>query len=170
MSGVDESEVRSPGAGEAVATLARMKAEAVAGRCGPGALVLGCDSLLDLDGEVLGKPVDTDEALRWWRARRGRRGTLLSGHHLIDTTSGRATGAVSSTVVHFGHPSEEEIAAYVGSGEPLGVAGGFTLEGRGAPLVDRIEGDPGTVIGLSLPLLRSLLVELGHHIFELWTS
>ena len=171
VSGVDERAVRAPDPATLVATLARMKAETVA--ADPrlaGRLVLGCDSVLDVDGMVRGKPVDAAEAISWWEERRGGKGILRSGHHLIDTASGRAAGAIGSSVVHFGHPSDEEIAAYVGSGEPLEVAGGFTLEGRGAPLVERIDGDPGTVIGLSLPLLRSLLAELGHRIFELWSD
>lgn len=171
VSGVDERAVRAPDPTALVATLARMKAEAVAATPRlAGRLVLGCDSVLDLDGRIMGKPVDTAEAVSWWQERRGGQGILRSGHHLIDTASGRAAAAVGATVVRFGHPSEEEIAAYVASGEPLAVAGAFTLEGRGAPFVERIDGDPGTVIGLSLPLLRSLLAELGHRIVDLWSD
>ena len=170
-SGVDERAVRAPDPSTLVATLARLKAEAVAADPrSVGRLVLGCDTLADLDGRVMGKPVDAAEAVSWWEQRRGQRAILRSGHHLIDTTSGRSARAVGSSVVCFGHPSDEEIAAYVATGEPLAVAGGFTLEGRGAPFVDRIDGDPGSVIGLSLPILRRLLAELGHSIVDLWSA
>lgn len=171
VSGVDERAVPAPDPTALVATLARLKAETVA--ADPRSvdrLVLGCDSVLDLDGKVMGKPVDAAEAVSWWEERRGRQAILRSGHHLIDTASGRAARAVGSSVVCFGHPSDQEIAAYVATGEPLEVAGGFTLEGRGAPFVDRIDGDPGNVIGLSLPILRRLLSELGRSIVDLWSA
>src|SRR6185312_5111535 len=155
--------------------LARAKCEAVATRLAgdeapadapQGALVLGCDSVLELDGEVHGKPVDPDEAVARWRRMRGRSGVLHTGHWVIDDRDGEdggtgATfGAVASTTVHFGSISDAEVEAYVATGEPLLVAGAFTLDGLGAPYVDSIEGDPSNVVGVSLPLLRELLATL----------
>ncbi|MST33309.1 septum formation inhibitor Maf [Acidimicrobiaceae bacterium USS-CC1] len=170
VSGVDEEAVTVADPADLVATLARLKAEAVAADARlAGRLVLGCDSTLDVDGVSRGKPADPAEATRRWRELRGRRAVLHTGHHLLDTATGRSAAAVGSTVVRFGHPSDDEIVAYVATGEPLAAAGGFTLEGRGAPFVDGVDGDPGTVIGLSLPLLRSLLAELGHRIVDLWS-
>jgi len=173
VSGVDETLEAGGDVTSAVATLARRKAEAVASltgltRAGDG-LVLGCDSLLDLDGRALGKPGSAAEATARWRAQRGRVGHLRTGHHLIDLASGRSASGVASTAVRFGWPSDAEIAAYVATGEPLGVAGAFTLDGRGAPFVDGVDGDPANVVGLSLPLLRRLLGELGTGIVELWS-
>ena len=170
VSGVDEESVDAPDVATLVATLARRKAEAVAsGGQATGRLVLGCDSLLDVDGVAVGKPANPEMATARWRALRGRSAVLRTGHHLIDTSTGSAAAAVGSTAVRFGEPDDDEIAAYVATGEPLAVAGGFTLEGRGAPFVAGIDGDPGTVMGLSLPLLRSLLAELGHRVTELWS-
>jgi septum formation protein len=166
VSGVDESAVT--GAPDAVAlTLAVRKAEAVAtGRS--DALVLGCDSVLELDGESHGKPVDAAEAIARWKRMRGRSGVLHTGHCLVDTGRGRQSAAVASTVVHFGDLTDEEITTYVGTGEPLRVAGAFTVDGLGGAFVERIEGDYHTVVGLSLPLLRRLLSELGHGFTDLW--
>jgi septum formation protein len=170
VSGVAEDDVVAPDTPTLVARLARRKAEAVAGdQRAAGALVLGCDSLLDFDGQAQGKPGGPDVASRWWRERRGRSATLLTGHCLIDTSTQRDTAGVMATVVRFGDPSDEEIDAYVRTGEPMAVAGGFTLEGRAGAFVDSIEGDPNNVIGLSLALLRRLLAALGYGITELWT-
>jgi septum formation protein len=135
-----------------------------------GSLVQGCDSVLELDGEALGKPERPDEAVRRWQAMRGRTGVLHTGHCLRDTASGREARATGSTVVHFADVSDEEIAAYVATGEPLHVAGAFTIDGLGGPFVTRVEGDHHNVVGLSLPLLRDLLAELGHSWTELWQS
>lgn len=169
VSGVDEDAVSAPTPAELALALAEAKASVVAARPEvSGALVIGCDSVLDLDGEALGKPADAEEAVARWKAMRGRAGTLQTGHCVHDTASGRYTSAVGSTVVHFGEPSDEEIAAYVATGEPLYVAGAFTLDGRSAPFVDGIEGDHGNVIGISLPLVRRLLGELGVGVTELW--
>ncbi|MFM9372153.1 Maf family protein [Streptomyces sp. Da 82-17] len=171
VSGVDEDALTAPTPGELARVLAEAKAEAVAGRdAAAGALVVGCDSVLELDGQALGKPADAEEATARWKAMRGRAGVLQTGHCVIDTTTGRRTSATASTTVRFGEPSDEEIAAYVASGEPLYVAGAFTLDGRSAPFIDGIEGDHGNVIGISLPLLRKLLAELGVGITELWAA
>jgi len=132
------------------------------------ALIVGCDSMLVLDGEVLGKPAHAAEATARWRAMRGRSGELLTGHHVLDQRSGRTAAGVARTTVRFGRPSDAEIDTYVATGEPLHVAGAFTLDGRSAPFIDGIDGDHGNVIGLSLPLLRSLLAELGVAITDLW--
>ncbi|MFF7274365.1 nucleoside triphosphate pyrophosphatase [Streptomyces griseorubiginosus] len=169
VSGVDEDAVAAPTPAELALALAEAKASVVAALPKAArALVIGCDSVLDLDGEALGKPADAEEATARWKAMRGRAGTLQTGHCVYDTTSGRYVSAVASTVVRFGDPTDDEIAAYVASGEPLHVAGAFTLDGRSAPFVEGIDGDHGNVIGLSLPLLRRLLAELGVGITELW--
>ncbi|MGW2562522.1 nucleoside triphosphate pyrophosphatase [Streptomyces sp. NPDC001514] len=171
VSGVDEDALTAPTPGELALVLAEAKAAAVAGRDeAGGALVIGCDSVLELDGEALGKPADAEEATARWKSMRGRAGILRTGHCLIDTATGRRASATASTTVNFGDPTDDEIAAYVGSGEPLHVAGAFTLDGRSAPFVDSIEGDHGNVIGLSLPLLRQLLGELGIRITDLWVE
>lgn len=143
--------------------LARAKAEHVAAQC-HSVLVLGCDSLLELAGEVHGKPADAEEAAARWGRMSGGSGTLHTGHWLIDLredgTHG-TVGAAASTIVHFGRMTSEDIAAYVATGEPRRVAGAFTLDGLGAPYVEGIEGDPSNVVGLSLPLLRALLADIG---------
>jgi septum formation protein len=181
VSAVDEPAVLAA-AGEvppedAVLLLARAKARDVA-PAHPGTLVLGCDSMLELDGAVLGKPTDAADAAARWRAMRGRSGRLHSGHWLVDgrQPSGTArsgsgaveVGATSTTVVHFADVSDAEIAAYVGTGEPLHVAGAFTIDGLGGPFVTGIEGDHHGVVGLSLPLLRTLLGQLGVTFPDLW--
>ncbi len=170
VSGYDEGTATAAGPGELARTLAAAKADVVAGRIDDG-LVIGCDSLLDLDGRAYGKPADTAEALDRWRAMAGRDGVLHTGHCVIDVRSGRPHGRVvelSSTTVHFGRPTDAELAAYVGSGEPLDVAGAFTLDGRGGWFVEGIDGDHGTVLGISLPLLRRMLRELGISPVDLW--
>lgn len=136
----------------------------------PRTLVLGCDSVLAFDGEILGKPADADEAIRRWRNMRGRSGVLHTGHSLVDLNTGQEIGRVAGTAVHFAAVTDDEIEAYVATGEPLYVAGAFTLDGLGGPFVERIDGDPGTVIGLSLPLLRGMLAEFGVRITDLWTA
>jgi septum formation protein len=169
VSGVDEDALTAPSPAELALVLAEAKAAAVAARPDTaGALVIGCDSVLELDGEALGKPADTEEATSRWKSMRGRTGILRTGHCVIDTTTGRNAAETASTTVRFGNPSDAEIAAYVASGEPLHVAGAFTLDGRSAPFVDSIDGSHGNVIGLSLPLLRRLLGEHGIAITDLW--
>ncbi|MFE9422278.1 nucleoside triphosphate pyrophosphatase [Kitasatospora sp. NPDC006697] len=170
VSGVDESALTADTPGELALVLAEAKAAAVAGGLTGGELVIGCDSVLELDGQALGKPADAADALARWRAMRGRSGVLRTGHCVIDTASGRSSSATASTTVHFGEPDDAELAAYVATGEPLHVAGAFTLDGRSAPFVTGIEGDHGNVIGLSLPLLRTLLGELGLRITDLWAA
>ena len=171
VSGVDESQVSDLPPAELALQLAELKCAAVAARADlpAGALVLGCDSVLELDGESLGKPDDADDAVRRWRAMRGRAGVLHSGHSLRDTASGHVAAATASTVVHFADVTDDEIAAYVATGEPLQVAGAFTIDGLGGAFVTRLEGDHHTVVGVSLPLLRDLLAELGHAWTDLWS-
>ena len=166
VSGVDESTMTGDPRTQ-VQSLAEAKAGAVAATVGD-ALVLGCDSLLELDGEALGKPQSAGHAVARWQRMRGRSGILLTGHCLIDTATGEQAGEVAATTVHFGRPSDDEITAYVATGEPLHVAGAFTLDGRSGPFIDGIDGDPGNVLGLSLPLLRSLLARLGVRLVDLW--
>ncbi|MEU0301826.1 nucleoside triphosphate pyrophosphatase [Streptomyces sp. NPDC006175] len=169
VSGVDEDALTAPTPGELALVLAEAKAAAVAARPEvSGALVIGCDSVLELDGEALGKPADSEEATARWKAMRGRSGILQTGHCVVDTATGRTVSRTASTVVRFGEPTDAEVAAYVASGEPLHVAGAFTLDGRSAPFVEGIEGSHGNVIGLSLPLLRRLLGELDVSVTDLW--
>jgi len=144
--------------------LARAKAEDIAHQVDE-ALVIGCDSILELDGDGHGKPRTPEQAIERWQLMRGRSGVLHTGHWLIDTReddgTGATLGATASTTVHFAAIDDDEIRAYVETGEPLRVAGSFTLDGLGAPYVTGIEGDPSNVVGLSLPLLRELLGEVG---------
>ncbi|MFD7410416.1 nucleoside triphosphate pyrophosphatase [Kitasatospora purpeofusca] len=168
VSGVDEDALTAATPAELALVLAEAKAEAVAVTLTGGELVIGCDSVLELDGQALGKPADATEALARWQAMRGRAGVLRTGHCVIDTATGRQASATASTTVRFGTPDDAEVAAYIATGEPLHVAGAFTLDGRSAPFVEGIDGDPGNVIGLSLPLLRGLLAELGVRITDLW--
>jgi septum formation protein len=144
--------------------LARAKAEDIAAQV-DDALVIGCDSILELDGDGHGKPQTPEQAVERWQLMRGRSGVLHTGHWLIDTReddgTGATLGATASTTVHFAAIDDDEIRAYVETGEPLRVAGSFTLDGLGAPFVSGIEGDPSNVVGLSLPLLRELLAEVG---------
>ncbi len=167
MSGVDEDGVDHLRPAAATLALAERKAVAVA-RHQSGALVLACDSLLELDGVAMGKPATAAEATERWRLMRGRSAVLHTGHCLIDTSADRRAADVASTVVHFAVPTDDELAAYVASGEPLAVAGAFTIDGRGGVFVDAVDGDPGTVIGVSLPLLRRLLAELEVPVTSLW--
>ena len=172
VSGVDESQVADLPPAELALQLAELKCAAVAARddVPEGCLVLGCDSVLELDGEALGKPYDTAEATRRWQAMRGRSGVLQTGHSLRDTATGRVAAATASTTVHFADVSDEEIAAYVATGEPLHVAGAFTVDGLGGAFVTGVEGDFHNVVGVSLPLLRTLVAELGHGWTELWAD
>ena len=167
VSGADESDPGGLRTAALVAVLAERKAAVVAG-LRPADLVLGCDSMLDLDGAALGKPATASEAASLWRRLAGREGVLYTGHRLIDGQSGRQASGVAATVIRFGRPTAAEIAAYVATDEPLQLAGAFSIDGRGAAFVDGIDGDPSNVIGLSLPLLRRLLAELDVPITDLW--
>ncbi len=170
VSGVDESQVEGVPPAELALQLADLKCSAVAGRddLPDDALVLGCDSVLELDGQALGKPSDAVDAATRWRRMRGRSGVLHTGHSLRDTASGRVAAATASTTVHFAKVTDDEIAAYVATGEPLAVAGAFTVDGMGGAFVTGIEGDHHNVVGLSLPLVRELTAELGRSWTDLW--
>ena len=161
VSGIDEDSLRADSVQELVSVLARAKAEAVARRRSGNEVVIGCDSLLELDGLALGKPTDAADAVRRWRLMRGRSGVLHTGHHVIRLPGGAARTATASTTVYFADLDNAEIDAYVATGEPLAVAGAFTIDGLGGPYVTRIEGDPHNVVGISLPLVRLLLADLG---------
>jgi septum formation protein len=160
---------------EVALVLARAKAEDVADQI-DDAIIVGCDSVLDLDGEIHGKPASAAEAVARWRQMRGRSGILHTGHWVVDTRdgtrggTGATLGATASTTVHFARLTDDEIEAYVETGEPLRVAGAFTIDGLGGPYVTGVEGDPSNVIGLSLPVLRELLLEIGLPWHELRSS
>jgi septum formation protein len=170
VSDVDESAVRAPRVAEQVALLAAAKASEVAKR-ETHALVIGADSLLEFTGKPLGKPADAAEARDRWRRMSGRSGILHTGQALFDVQDGAVISreiAVASTVVYFASPTPQELEAYVATGEPLAVAGAFTLDGLGAPFVRRVEGDPAAVVGLSLTVLRTQLAKRGLAITDLW--
>jgi septum formation protein len=168
VSGVDETPFTAPTTAELVERLATAKAAAVAAAA-RDAIVVGCDSMLDLDGRALGKPSSPAQARARWHEMAGRTGTLCTGHCVIDTRTGQRESAVGETTVRFGTPSDAEIDAYVATGEPLQVAGAFTIDGRGGWFVAGIDGDHGNVLGISLPLLRALLAKLGIDVTTLWT-
>ena len=170
VSGVDETQVADVPPVELALQLAELKCAAVAGRdeVPAGALVLGCDSVLELDGEPFGKPEDAATARERWRTMRGRSGVLHTGHALRE--GDRVAAATASTVVHFAHLSDDEIDDYIATGEPLQVAGAFTVDGFGGAFVTGIEGDHHNVVGVSLPLLRDLVAELGHSWTSLWSA
>lgn len=167
VSGVDESDPGGLETAALVAALAERKAAAVAA-LRPDDLVLGCDSMLDFDGAAIGKPATAEDAASLWGRLAGREAVLYTGHRLIDARSGRQASGVAATIIRFGEPTDAEIAAYVATGEPLQLAGAFSIDGRGAVFVTGIDGDPSNVIGLSLPLLRRLLAELDVPITDLW--
>ena len=179
VSGVDEDALTARLAdatpAELVTTLAQAKTAAVAVDIAagyPDAVVVGCDSMLHVGGELVGKPRCADAALRRWQAMAGGTGELLTGHAVARLADGVVTATASgteTTLIRFGTPSAAEIAAYVGTGEPLQVAGGFTLDGRGGWFVDGVDGDPSSVIGISLPLTRRLLAEVGVPVVSLWS-
>jgi septum formation protein len=169
VSDVDEETFEAPTTRELVGLLAGAKARAVAARLDDG-LVIGCDSMLDLDGHAYGKPADAEEAIALWRQMSGQTGTLFTGHCVIDASNGGSAWGVAATTVRFGSPTEAEISAYVATGEPLAMAGAFTIEGLGGWFVDSIDGDHNNVIGISLPLLRRLLDNFGLTIPALWSQ
>ena len=178
VSGVDEDAVAAaltdPSPSELVTALAAAKAEAVIDKVAevhPDAVVVACDSMLNIGGQMVGKPGDPDTARQRWAAMAGTSGELLTGHAVVRLDGGtRAKDAAGweSTTVRFGTPSEHEIDAYVASGEPLNVAGGFTIDGRGGWFVEGLDGGHTSVIGISLPLTRRLLAEVGVSVVDLW--
>ena len=170
VSGVDESPLVGLPPAEIALQLAELKCAAVASRedLPERAVVLGCDSVLELNGETYGKPRDAADAVARWRAMRGRSGVLHTSHSLHDVPTGTVAAATASTTVQFANLTDEEIDAYVATGEPLHVAGAFTLDGLGGAFVTRIDGDHHNVVGVSLPLVRDLLAELGHSWTDLW--
>ncbi len=169
VSGVDEGDVDHLDVHAATVELARRKATAVADRLGRGArIVVGCDTLVEAGGQRRGKPTDLDQARAWWAAMAGGVVKVVTGHWVL-TPAGPA-GLASSTTVHVGRPDPVELDAYLGTGEPLAVAGALTIDGYGAPFVERLDGDHGTVLGLSMPVLRHLLGELGIALTDLWIA
>ena len=174
VSGVDESSVDADRVSTLVAELARLKAESVAAGLAADesstVAVIGCDSLLELDGAALGKPASAAEATDRWRRMSGRSGVLQTGHHVIMMRNREVLtrSAVAATTVRFARLSAAEIAAYVATGEPLDVAGAFTVDGLGGAFVTAISGDHHNVVGISLPLVRVLLADLGVPWPSLW--
>jgi septum formation protein len=178
VSGVDEDAVTAALADathqELVTALAVAKAQAVVDVVAaehPDAVIVGCDSMLSIGGEILGKPGTPERAKERWAVMAGNSGDLLTGHAVIRLTDGEVTGDGSgweSTVVRFDKPTEAELDAYIASGEPLSVAGGFTIDGRGGWFVESIDGNAASVIGISLPLTRRLLTEVGVSLTDLW--
>jgi septum formation protein len=169
VSGVAEDQISAPDTPSLVTALAERKAAVVAD-AGGDAIVVGCDSLLEFDGIPHGKPDSVGQAREWLCSMRGRSGTLFTGHCVIDERTGRRISDVAGTTVRFGTITDAELDAYLGTGEPLAVAGAFTLDGRSAPFIEGVDGDPGNVVGLSLPLLRSMLVRLDISITDLWVG
>ena len=176
VSGVDEDAFDAASPAELALQLAIAKAQTVAAKVGADAVIVGCDSILDFEGRALGKPADLAEARERWLRMRGKDGVLVTGHCVVDTRPGadpddwKVAIDVSPTMVRFADVTEAELDAYLATGEPLHVAGAFTLDGLGGWFVESIVGDPSNVIGLSLPLLRRLLTEVGVSVPELWAS
>jgi septum formation protein len=180
VSGVDEDAVAAaltdPRPAELVTALAEAKAHAVVAALAgelPDAVVIGCDSMLSINGTMVGKPGTPEVARARWQEMAGKTGELLTGHVVLRLANGavdrKARGA-ETTTVRFGTPSERELEAYIKTGEPLAVAGGFTLDGMGGWFVDGIDGDHSSVIGISLPLTRRLLAEVGVSVIDLWPT
>jgi septum formation protein len=168
VSGVDEDAVESHDAANLAAALAQMKCRAVASTLDdPEALVIGCDSVLAFENGILGKPDDARDATLRWRRMRGKSGVLHTGHCV--RLGQREFVETASTVVHFADVTDAEIDAYVATGEPLRVAGAFTIDGLGSAFVRGIEGDPHNVVGISVPLLRELFADLGVAWTDLWS-
>jgi septum formation protein len=159
---------------EKVTRLAAAKATTVARRIGdvhPDAVLIGCDSMLHVGGELVGKPGEADTARRRWKAMAGGTGELVTGHAVLRLAEGeidRVAEGHAVTTVRFAEPSDEELEAYLATGEPLAVAGAFTLDGKGGWFVEGIDGDPSNVIGISLPLVRRLLAGVGVRVTDLW--
>ncbi len=166
-SNFDESQIKIFDPIELVKILATKKAQTVANNYSEG-LVLGCDSVLLVDGEVYGKPHSTQEAIARWQNMRGKVGVLYTGHHLIDIVKGKSVTNTGVTRVHFANINDYTIENYVKTGEPLLCAGSFALEGKGGLFIEKIEGCHSNVIGLSYPLLRKMLDQLGYCVTEFW--
>ena len=169
VSGVDEesSDYQNLSPKELVIALAIVKAHTVREKINYPALIIGCDSTFEFQGQSLGKPGNAANAIARAKQLRGKSGVLHTGHCIIDTEKEIEISDVVSTTVFFADMSDAEIDGYVATGEPLNVAGGFTLDGRSSPFIARIEGEPSNVIGLSLPLLRSAINKLGYQWFDL---
>lgn len=167
VSDFDESQIQLSDPVDLVETLALHKAQAVASQWDK-ALVLGCDSVLSVAGEIHGKPKDAAEAIARWQKMRGSTGILYTGHALIDLAQQKTLVRCGITKVYFAEVCDRQIAAYVATGEPLKCAGGFALEGHGSLFVEKLEGCHTNVIGLSLPLLRQMLAELGYSATDFW--
>ncbi|MEH2224049.1 Maf family protein [Nostoc sp.] len=163
----DESQIELSEPAELVKTLAQYKAETVAPQF-ESALIIGCDSVLSINGEIYGKPADFSEAIARWQIMQGNFGDLYTGHALIDNQQNRTLVKSQVTRVYFAEMSEKAIKAYVATGEPLKCAGAFAIEGFGSFFVEKIEGCHSNVIGLSLPLLRHMLEELGYDVTDFW--
>jgi septum formation protein len=170
VSGVDEDDVDATTPRDVALLLARRKAEAVAAGMSEPAWVIGCDSVLELDGQTYGKPSSAEDAIIRWRRMRGSSGVLHTGHCVVDSATGRSDQAAESTTVEFADVTDAEIEAYVATGEPLQVAGAFTIDGLGGAFVRRIAGDPHNVVGISLPLLREMFAALGVTWTDLWAA
>lgn len=166
VSGVDEDQITTTDAGNLAGALAQLKCRAVADRLEPDALVIGCDSVLAFEGEIFGKPAGPAEASARWRRMRGRSGVLHTGHCV--RRGAEEFLETASTIVHFADITDAEIDAYVATGEPLHVAGAFTIDGLGGAFITAIEGDHHNVVGLSLPVLRELVQDLGISWPDLW--
>ncbi|MGN6253270.1 MAG: Maf family protein [Marmoricola sp.] len=167
VSGVDEDRVQEDTPAELALKLAQLKAVAVAANA-PRSLVIGCDSVLEFEGEPYGKPRDAADVLERWRRMRGGHGVLHTGHCVIDTHREVWLARGAATQVRFAQVADEEIEAYIATGEPMRVAGAFTLDGRGAAFVSGITGDPHNVVGISVPLLRLMFDELGFAWTDFW--
>lgn len=167
VSGVNEAAVTASSPAKLSQLLADAKAHAVASEIHGPALVLGCDSVLEFDGESMGKPESTDTAITRWRRMHGKQGVLHTGHALIDVATGRRESATVSTTVDFADITDDEIHAYCHSGEPTTVAGGFTIDGLGGWFVSGLQGDPHNVVGLSLSTLRRMLQVLGYSLADI---
>lgn len=180
VSDVDEhavaADLADPSPDELVTSLAKAKAEAVRSMVAsdmPDAVIVGCDSMLSTGGEVVGKPETAEIAAKRWRRMAGGTGELLTGHAVLHLRDGRVTARAQghlTTTVRFSEPSDEELQAYLATGEPLQVAGGFTLDGFGGWFLEGVDGDPLSVIGISLPLTRKLLAEVGVRVIDLWRA
>jgi len=182
VSGVDEDRLIAdlgPNAspGDVVCALAQAKAEQVAGELdstvAADCVVIGCDSMLYLDGRLCGKPESIAAARQLWQSMAGRSGQLYTGHCVIrlqDNDMIHREAQTSITTVHFGRPEPDDLEAYLADGESLRVAGGFTLDGLGGWFIDGVDGDPSAVVGIGLPLTRALLLRAGVSVAALWAA